>query len=132
MRYTDEIGKLGEDMTAAYLKKQGYIITRRNYRSRFGEIDIVAENREYTLFVEVKTREKDSLVMPQGAVTRQKQKKIVLTGFDFLRKLRIERNYRFDIAEVTYHVSDDGEFHASLNYIENAFNEEVLDDSLPF
>lgn len=132
MKYTAEIGALGEDMTAAYLKRQGNIITRRNYISRYGEIDIVAENREYILFVEVKTREKDSAVSPQGAVTRKKQKKIVLTGFDFLRKLRVETNYRFDVAEVTYWVGEDGEFHASLNYIENAFNEEVLDDSLPF
>ena len=70
MKYTAEIGTLGEDLTAAFLRRQGNIITRRNYTSRYGEIDIVAENREYILFVEVKTREKDSAISPQGAVTR--------------------------------------------------------------
>ncbi len=132
MGKTLEIGRLGEDMVANYLKKTGCLITRRNYYSKYGEIDIVAEKGEYILFVEVKTREKYSPVTPQGAVSRRKQKRMVLTAKDYMAKTYFDRIVRFDIAEVEYEIDENGEFKASLNYILNAFSEEVLDDSLPF
>lgn len=127
-----EIGRLGEDMVASYLKKKGCFILRRNYFSRYGEIDIVAEQGEYILFVEVKTRQKDSPVSPQGAVSRPKQKRIVKTAKEFMRRDHRIRSCRFDIAEVVYEIDQNGEFTASLNYIRNAFSEEVLKDTLPF
>ncbi len=132
MSVAKEIGRLGEDMTARYLEGQGFYIARRNYTTRYGEIDIVAENREYIVFVEVKTRDEGYIVSPQAAVTKEKQRKIVLTALDYLRLRRVEMNYRFDIAEVTYKIDENGEFKASLNYIKNAFNEEVLDNSFAF
>ncbi len=132
MGKTLEIGHLGEDMVAAYLKRQGCLITRRNYYSRFGEIDIVAEQGEYILFVEVKTREKNSPVTPQGAVSRSKQKKIVKTAKDYMSKIYLDRIARFDIAEVLYEIDENGEFKASLNYILSAFSEEVLKNTIPF
>ena len=132
MNLTSEIGKLGEDMVAKYLQKQGCLITRRNYHSKYGEIDIVAEKGEYIFFIEVKTREENSQITPAGAVSKSKQRKIVLTAKDYIAKLRIDINYRFDIAEVVYKIDQNGQFHASLNYIRNAFNEEVLDNSKPF
>ena len=48
-----KIGKSGEDRTAAFLRKRGFAIIKRNYQCRFGEIDIIAEDREYIIFVEV-------------------------------------------------------------------------------
>ena len=56
MGKTQTSGNSGEEMTAKFLKGRGYIISARNYRSRFGEIDVIAENNEMILFVEVKTR----------------------------------------------------------------------------
>lgn len=132
MSFKAEIGKLGEELVAKYLKNEGFLIVRRNYLSRYGEIDIVAEKGEYILFIEVKTREKDSPITPRGAVSRTKMKKIVLTAKDYIRKLRVKINYRFDIAEVLYSVDENGEFKVTLNYIKNAFNEEVLDNTKPF
>ncbi len=132
MSKTLQIGKLGEDMVAKFLQKHGCLITRRNYHSKYGEIDIVAEKGEYIFFVEVKTREENSPITPVGAVSKTKQRKIVLTAKDYLCKLRVNVNYRFDIAEVVYSIDENGQFHASLNYIRNAFNEEVLDNSVPF
>lgn len=132
MAKTLEIGRIGEDLVADFLRKKGYLIVRRNYYSRYGEIDIVAEKGEYILFVEVKTREKDSPVTPQGAVSRRKKKRIVLTAKDYMAKTFFDRTVRFDVAEVEYEIDPNGEFKASLNYILNAFSEEVLDDSLPF
>lgn len=132
MSIQTEMGKLGEDMTARFLRKRGWLILRRNYITKFGELDIIAEKGEYILFVEVKTREENSPITGQGAVDRRKQRRIVLSAFEVLQKLMVERSYRFDIAQVTYSVSEDGELRTSLHYIENAFNEEVLDNSKPF
>ena len=68
------VGKAGENFVAQYLKSRGYIIIKRNWRdSRFGEIDIVAENRECVAFVEVKTRAKNALVSGLEAVDFGKQ-----------------------------------------------------------
>ena len=132
MEKTLDIGRIGEDMVAKYLEKNGCLITRRNYYSKYGEIDIVAEKGEYILFIEVKTREKGSPVTPQGAVSHHKKKRIVMTAKDYMSKIFVERIVRFDIAEVTYEIDENGEFHASLNYILNAFSEAVLHDTLPF
>ena len=131
MNCAGSIGKIGEEMVADFLKSKGYIITAMNYHSKFGEIDIVAESREYVLFVEVKTRKKGSMTTPAEAVSRNKQKKIVLTAYNFLSKLRININYRFDVAEVYYEITKDGELKADLNYIKNAFTVEVVEDE-PF
>ena len=131
MSYAGSIGKIGEEMVADFLKSKGYIITARNYHSKFGEIDIVAESREYVLFIEVKTRKKGSMTTPAEAVSKAKQKKIVLTAYNFLSKLRININYRFDVAEVYYELTKDGELKADLNYIKNAFTAEAAEDE-PF
>lgn len=124
----ENIGYIGEDLVAKYLKSQDFIILRRNYHSKFGEIDIIAESREYLLFVEVKTRKKGSPIPPAMAVTSLKQRKIALTAFDFISKARIDTNFRFDVAEVEYSVDENGEMKFSLNYIKNAFTTEVLND----
>lgn len=127
MSYKNSIGKIGEEMVADFLKSQGYIITARNYHAKFGEIDIVAENREYVLFVEVKTRKKGSLTTPLEAVDKNKQKKIILTAYDFLSKLRSDIKFRFDVASVYYELTKDGELKADLDYIKNAFNTEAIE-----
>ena len=132
MSKSKEIGRLGEQMVAEYLKKQGYIITRQNYIGKYGEIDIIAEDNEYIVFTEVKTREEGSPISPAGAVSNSKKRKIVLCAKEFLSKLRREASYRIDVAEVIYKVDEKGQFSASLNYIRNAFSEEVLREYKPF
>ncbi len=74
------LGDRGEDYTARFLQKQGYTITGRNWHSRYGEIDIIAENGEYLLFVEVKTRKAGSMVPGELAVTPQKAAKAAADG----------------------------------------------------
>ena len=59
-----KLGDRGEDYTARYLEKQGFHIVERNWHSRYGEIDIIAENEKYLLFVEVKTRKAGSMEYP--------------------------------------------------------------------
>ena len=114
-------GKSGEDRVAAFLRKNGWSVIKRNYQCRFGEIDIIAENNEYIIFVEVKTRKKNSLTSPAESVTYAKRQRIMLTAQDYLSKTICEKQPRFDVAEVTVEDTPDGNKKYHLNYIENAF-----------
>lgn len=116
------VGKAGEDFVAQYLKSKGYIIIKRNWRdSRYGEIDVVAENRECIAFVEVKTRKKDALVSGLDAVDFHKQQRIKNASQTFMRRLRTNLPPRLDVAEITVLSEKDGKFQFEINYIENAF-----------
>ena len=123
MRYTSVIGRKAELMVAGVLRKNGAIISKMNYRSRFGEIDIVAETHKYILFVEVKLRKKDALVSAAEAVDTYKQQRIMLTAKDYLSKAHIfdDLKIRFDVAEVTYEQDQNDKIKYTLNYIKNAF-----------
>ena len=71
------IGTLGEKYTAAYLRRNGFKIIETNLRNSYSEIDIIAESKEYIIFVEVKTRTTRNEIRPVYAVTKQKQRKII-------------------------------------------------------
>lgn len=115
------IGTKGEDMVARFLQNNGYVIAKRNYQCRFGEIDIVAENGDYIIFVEVKTRKKDSLVPLEFAVDIKKQQRIHLTAEDYLSKYECDLQPRFDVALVSVDEHPQKGSGYSLKYIENAF-----------
>ena len=83
---TKEIGKSGEQLAAKYLRSKGFAIVCLNYHSRYGEVDVIAQNREFILFVEVKTRKSDSLFMPSEAVTYSKRQKLVKTAKVYLQE----------------------------------------------
>ena len=120
MSYTSEIGRIGEQLVADYLKSKGFLILKQNYRSGFGEIDIIAETPDEIIFVEVKTRKEDFLASPADAVDYNKQRKIIKTAYEFLKRIHVRCNIRFDIAEVTYTAGEKKRF--SLNYVKNAFH----------
>ena len=111
-------GKAGEDHICQWLKGQGYIIVARNYHSRYGEIDIIAQKGSYRAFVEVKTREEGSLVQPFEAITPQKQKKLLATAKDYLSQNPVELQPRFDAAAVYLRR---GQI-VGEKYLENAFS----------
>ena len=71
------IGEYGEIIAARYLRTHGYIIVQNNYRCKFGEIDIVAEDKKYVVFVEVKTRSMGMKYSPADAVDSAKRNKII-------------------------------------------------------
>ncbi|MBO4338714.1 MAG: YraN family protein [Clostridiales bacterium] len=112
-----DTGKLGELETARHLRRNGYNIVAANYHSRFGELDIVAEDKKNLCFVEVKTRSPGQMFSPADSVTAAKRKKIVSTANLFLSQYPTKKNIRFDIAEVI--VENDAV--KSINLIENAF-----------
>ena len=66
------LGSWGEDRAAQYLQKQGYVIAERNYRSKIGEIDLIAQNDQELVFVEVKTRQSQTFGLPCEAVGHAK------------------------------------------------------------
>lgn len=111
-------GQVGERYAAKQLKKMGYKILYKNYHSRFGEIDIVAANSQYIVFVEVKTRmEKGSLIHPFEAITPQKRAKILATARAYLMVHTETRQPRFDVAAV---FTENGKV-TDFQYLENAF-----------
>lgn len=95
-----KLGQKGEDKAADFLIKQGYMIRHRNWKSPNKELDIVAENDEFIVFVEVKTRNAGYIMEPQSAVTREKQRSIQYAADSYLRKFEIDKPGRFDIITV--------------------------------
>lgn len=73
-------GRLGEETAIRYLQKLGYKILTKNFRSRFGEIDIIAIDHNTLVFIEVKTRWTKEYGYPQEAVTPRKLRSIIKTG----------------------------------------------------
>lgn len=112
-------GAYGEVVTGRYLRDNGYEILTANYRTRLGEIDIIAADRRFIAFVEVKTRADDGLTRAADAVDYGKRKRIIATANSYLAKNNIKLQPRFDVAEVYV----DGLEVKSFNYIENAYEE---------
>lgn len=81
-----EMGRLGEEMAALMLQDQDYEILCRNYRCRFGEIDIVAMKKGVLTFIEVKSRTGTAFGEPAEAVTWSKQQKLRQTALQFLNE----------------------------------------------
>jgi len=95
------LGKLGEDLACAELSRRGSAILARRYRSRFGEIDIVARDGETTVFVEVKARDGDRFGDGADAVTGWKQRRIAGMAVDYLARHRLhDRPCRFDVVAI--------------------------------
>ena len=97
-----KLGPWGEALAAAFLRKRGYHIVATNYRSRYGEIDIIAENAEYLVFAEVKTRTGAMLDRPAAAVDARKQNRLILAAQYYLQHSPYaDASIRFDVVEVT-------------------------------
>ena len=112
-------GNFGEDAACEYIKKRGMKIIRRNFYCKAGEIDIIAADGEYTVFIEVKTRKNSSHDTPAAFVDYYKQQKIIKTAMYYVGSS--ELYMRFDVCEVYYHTEGDRLVADEINYIENAF-----------
>lgn len=111
-------GAAGEDLAAKYYVKQKYTIAQQNFRTRFGEIDIIAQKGKFLVFAEVKTRGEDSIAAPREWVNAAKQKKIISATKIYLRKIGSDDFFiRFDVVEIVF--KKDGS--SSLQCIEDAF-----------
>ena len=110
-------GEQGEQMAAEFLQKQGYRILERRFRSKLGEIDIIAKQKEVFIFIEVKTRRSTAFGMPSEAVNYRKQTKIINTALQYLAFTHNQScPFQFDIIEVLLTAP-----WPSINHIPNAF-----------
>ena len=97
-----KFGEEGESIAARYLIKRGYRILERNYRTKLGEIDIIAKDKDTIVFVEVKSRRSWQFGNPKGAVTPQKQRKISTVALYYLKvNNHSNAKARFDVVAVT-------------------------------
>ncbi len=111
-------GELGEAIAARHLKKNGYRIIEKNYRTKLGEIDIIAKDKDTLVFVEVKSRRSWQFGNPKAAVTLRKQRKISMVAMHYLKSThRTNVSARFDVAAVT--ITHDK---PQIEIIKNAFD----------
>jgi putative endonuclease len=95
------LGELGETLACDELRRRGYAILERRYRTRYGEIDIVARHGDVLVFVEVKARAGVAFGSGAEAVTRWKQRRVAQMAADFLVRRRLQdRPCRFDVVSV--------------------------------
>lgn len=100
---TKRLGDLGEEAAASYLLARHYVIKERQYRCRWGEIDLIAEKDGVLIFIEVKTRQNVRYGVPAEAVNFHKQQKIIRTAAWYLTEHPpAERACRFDVVEVYF------------------------------
>lgn len=114
-----QTGIYGEMIAARYLRKKKYEILQPNYHSRFGEIDLIAQQGDTIVFVEVKTRDSEALVSPAEAVNFSKQQRIKKTALCYLATVSEEVNVRYDVLEVL--IVRKGIKKVKVRHIENAF-----------
>lgn len=117
---TQQRGRFGEAEAAEFLRRKGYRIIAANYRTRFGEIDLIASGNGIIVFVEVKLRESAGFAYAMEAVDSKKRKKIIATAEIWLSENTTPLQPRFDVIEV-YAPGKAGEKPLSINHIENAF-----------
>ena len=119
-------GNFGEDAAAKLLKKKGYKILARNHVEGDGEIDIIAADSEFTVFVEVKTRKYgvDNPVEPRAAssVTPEKQRRIIKAAKTYLAYNPTDKKIRFDVIEVYYDIDMEKRRVREINHLESAFD----------
>ncbi|MDR3314026.1 MAG: YraN family protein [Oscillospiraceae bacterium] len=110
-------GARGEALAATYLERKGFRILARNYRIRQGEIDLVAADAEYLLFVEVKTRKAGAWLRGEEAVDAHKQARLLAAAEHYLSREPCEQQPRFDV--ICLELQDDR--CTALRWHKNAF-----------
>ena len=93
-------GAWGEALAAEYLQKKRYKLVATNYRTRFGEIDLIVSNRRYLVFVEVKLRKSDVFANAFEYVDKHKQERLRTTAEIYLSQNETDLQPRFDVVEI--------------------------------
>jgi putative endonuclease len=110
-------GKDSESLAVKFLKRQGYKIIETNYRTKLGEIDIIARDKDTLAFVEVKARRSDRYGVPKYAITPKKKKKISMAALWYLKTTsQFNQKARFDVVGIFFQTST-----PRIEIIKNAF-----------
>ncbi|MEW6556139.1 MAG: YraN family protein [Elusimicrobiota bacterium] len=108
-----ELGKSGEFQAEQFLKNAGYKIITKNFRTRYGELDIIARDDDTIVFIEVKTRKgSDKYGAPEYSVTGYKQRNLAYAAIIYIKKNSLTTNYRFDVVAICEN---------KIEHIKNAF-----------
>ncbi len=111
------LGQQGETAAISFLQTKGFIILETNYRTKPAEIDIIARDKDFLCFIEVKTRRSLKKGLPKESVNYSKQKKIIMGATFYLKeKNQMNSRIRFDVVEV---LEKNSKF--DINLIKNAF-----------
>ncbi len=117
LNFKKRIGNKGESIAEEYLKQKGYKIIQRNYRCRFGEIDIIAKDGNTVVFTEVRTKQNNNFGSPQESITPAKIEKISKASLSFIQEKKMAGfSYRFDLIAITF-----SQGRQNIEHIENAF-----------
>ncbi|MBQ8894513.1 MAG: YraN family protein [Clostridia bacterium] len=111
------LGLKGELAARRFLRKKGWRILERNFQCRWGELDLIAQDKDCLVFCEVKTRSAGMIAAPQESVTYTKQQKMIKTALYWLQSKEMDRPMRFDVIAVTA----DAKGHLAVEHLENAF-----------
>ena len=120
MRPRDLLGPWGEALAADYLRKKGCRIEAMNYRTRLGEIDIIAANRWYLIFCEVKLRKTADFAAAREFVDARKQQRLRTTALVYLSQHETNLQPRFDVIEI-YAPDGTATKKPQINHMEDAF-----------
>lgn len=114
------VGAWGESLAAAYLRKKRYKLIAMNYRCRYGEIDLIVENRQYLVFVEVKLRKSANFARAMEHVDIHKQDRLRATAEMYLSLNPTGLQPRFDVIEI-YAPEGTDTIHPQIYHLEDAF-----------
>ncbi len=110
-------GKKGEEIAASFLRSQGYDIIEKNFRTRHGEIDIIADDG-YISFIEVRSVNSKAFGLPEQSIDRRKQDQITKTALMYIKLKKLEnKNCKFDVVSV----EDVDSNSPKIKLIKNAF-----------
>ena len=120
MGRNNESGAWGEALAASYLRRRFYRIVATGYRSRFGEIDLIVQNKQYLVFVEVKLRKNSDFAAAREYVDRRKQDRIRITALAYLAQNPTTLQPRFDVIEI-YAPEGPASLRPEITHLEDAF-----------
>ena len=118
--FNRELGKRGEEIAKSYLEKKGYKIVSKNFRNRFGEIDLVATNKGKIIFIEVKLKIGDSFGSPEEMINSKKLFQVQKTAWAFLKQNpEIAQKYQIYRIDAVCIVLGEGDRVLRISHYEN-------------
>ena len=114
------VGAWGEAVAAEYIRKKRYQVVATGYRCRYGEIDLIAQNRRYLVFIEVKLRKSNRFAEAREFVDLHKQERLRATASMYLDQFPTELQPRFDVIEI-YAPEGTATKHPHIIHLEDAF-----------
>lgn len=127
MNNTRQTGRQGENAACDFLIKNGYSIVCRNYTATHGEIDIIAEDDKYIVFVEVKYKNNSAHLQKYGrpilAVNKEKKQHILSAARNYIKRYRPQKKPRIDVIEIIGNTENNGFISLNIKHYKNAFGE---------